>query len=173
MPRKVTTPAMRELFRTLPLMCVVLLVPVLPFLLLGGVLRLWGLRTGTSVAAIGTGRLGRTAGAGSRAGQTLAPGVGRWSDIGDRFAIFLVQSGDCSPGFQSSGTYRCQSAAFSVRVAAPQPTFQSRWSTSNAHRVKPFGMSINRRLPNYRRQRARRRLLKRTPPQTVMPSVAR
>ncbi len=28
--------AMRELFRTLPLMCVVLLVPVIPFLFLGG-----------------------------------------------------------------------------------------------------------------------------------------
>lgn len=32
---------MRELFRTLPLMCVVLLVPVLPFLLLGGRMESW------------------------------------------------------------------------------------------------------------------------------------
>ncbi|WP_182870042.1 TVP38/TMEM64 family protein [Stieleria mannarensis] len=32
---------MRELFRTLPLMCVVLLVPVLPFLLFGGQLETW------------------------------------------------------------------------------------------------------------------------------------
>ena len=32
---------MRELFRTLPLMCVVLLVPVLPFLMLGGRLDEW------------------------------------------------------------------------------------------------------------------------------------
>lgn len=34
-------PAMRELFRTLPLMCMVLLVPVIPFLLFGGRFEYW------------------------------------------------------------------------------------------------------------------------------------
>jgi len=33
--------AMRELFRTLPLMCAVLLIPVLPFLIFGGQFELW------------------------------------------------------------------------------------------------------------------------------------
>lgn len=34
-------PTMRELFRTLPLMCVVLLVPVLPFVFFGGQMEAW------------------------------------------------------------------------------------------------------------------------------------